>query len=175
MGIAVSQVQRHTSLESSYIPVELRRDVLKLGHYVCAFCYKKEKHDLCHDIPKARGGVTEIKNLLICCRRCQKAKDVKTAAEFKERLAWEGRTENIQAESIRQSIRLEIYFLDGEVLKGTTNSLPGNKTQSIWVTPEGNGQAIFVNIAGSVKKIVFKSVKMKDLNSLTSGFVLSQS
>lgn len=56
MGIAVSQVQRHTSLESSYIPVELRRDVLKLGHYVCAFCYKKEKHDLCHDIPKARGG-----------------------------------------------------------------------------------------------------------------------
>lgn len=90
-------------------------------------------------------------------------------------MAWEGRTENIQAESIRQSIRLEIYFLDGEVLKGTTNSLPGNKTQSIWVTPEGNGQAIFVNIAGSVKKIVFKSVKMKDLNSLTSGFVLSQS
>lgn len=156
MGLAASQVQRHTSLESSYIPVGLRRDVLKLGHYVCAFCQKKEKHDLCHNVPKARGGVTEIKNLLICCRVCQKAKDVKTGPEFKEQLAWQGRIENVQAESIRQTIPLEIYFLDGEVLKGTTNSLPGKKTQSIWITPQGNGQAIFVNIVGSVKKIVFR-------------------
>ena len=168
MGIAVSLVKRHSSLESSYIPIALRRETLRLGDYVCAFCHKREKHRVCHNIPKARGGKTEVSNLLVCCQVCQKAKDCRMAAEFKEQLIWEGRTQNVQAETIKQPIPLEIFFLDGEVLKAVTNSLPGKNTQSIWVTPQGNGQAIFINIAGSVKKIVFKGINTKNIHSLTS-------
>lgn len=168
MGVAMSQIQRHTSLESSYIPIALRREILRLGHYSCVFCGKKEPHDLCHDIPKCLGGKTDLSNLLVCCSECRRKKNVKTAAEFKEQLTWERRTQNVQAETIKQPIPLEIYFLDGEILKGVTATLPGKKTQSIWVTPQGNGQAIFINIAGSVKKIVFKGINTKGLHSLTS-------
>ncbi len=168
MGVARSLVQKHTGLESSYILIALRREILRLGHYTCIFCGKKEPHDLCHDIPKCLGGKTEISNLLVCCSECRRGKDIKTAAEFKEQVAWQCRIKNSQAQTIRESIPLEIYFLDGEVLKGITNSLPGKKTQNIWVTPQGNGQAIFVNIAGSVKKIVFKGINTKNLQPLTS-------
>lgn len=168
MGIAVSQVQRHTSLESSYIPVVLRREILRLGHYTCVFCGKKERHDLCHDIPKCLGGKTELSNLVVCCNECRRRKDVKTATEFKEELAWRGRAQNVHCETVKESIPLEIYFLDGEVLKGTTNSLPGKKTENIWMSPEGNGQAVFVNLSGSVKKIVFRGLDTKGLQPLTS-------
>jgi len=165
MGIGINQVQKYTSLESSYIPVEMRRDVVKAGHYVCAFCYRKEKHDICHDLPKCRGGKTELNNLLVCCEECKREKHYQTADEFREERRFQAMFENVHSEPVVEDVEANINFLDGSMVRGTMKFLPGQQTRYIWVKPSGNGQVIWVNLL-SVKTIIVRGVKMEDLRTL---------
>lgn len=163
--ITRSLIVRHSSLDPSYIPVRFRREVLRLGNNSCVFCGKKEKHDVCYDIPRCQGGKIEVDNLLVCCEKCRREKDSRTAAEYREMLKWRGVSENVHTETTKKPIPLEIYFLDGEVLRGKTKDLPGKTTRDIWVTLEGDGQAVFVNL-DSVKMIVFKGAQLEELEKL---------
>lgn len=127
-----------------------------MGNYVCAFCYTKETHSLCHDLPKCRGGKTELSNLLVCCQTCRRKKDVKTASEFKQELIWERRATSDLAEVVLEPVWIEIQFLDGEVLKGYTHLVPGKKySQFLRVHPKGENEQVLVNL-GAVKKIIFR-------------------
>jgi len=136
-----------------------------VGHYICAFCYKKEKHDLCHDLPKCRGGKTELDNLLVCCQECKTEKHYQTADEFREQRQFEAMFENVHSEPVTEAVEANINFVDGSTISGTMSFLPGQETRYIWVKPLGNGQVIWVNLL-AVKSIIVKSVDMKKLQTL---------
>ena len=156
MKIAHSQILKHTGLERSYIPVALRRSILKEQNYTCYFCGKKEIEFLCHGIPKCRGGETELSNLLVCCTACRRQKEQLTAEEYQNYIKLD--EENVFKE---MSMFLRIYFLDGEIMEGEIPTLPGKNDQGFYFHPGGNGETIWVNLA-VIKKFEIKHARNKE-------------
>jgi len=154
--IAHSQIVRHTALESSYIPVDLRRNILEAQHYTCYFCGKKESRSVCHDLPKCRGGETELSNLLVCCITCRRQKEQLTGKEYGDYIKLD--EENVFKE---MSMFLRIYFLDGEIMEGETPTLPEKNDKGFYFHPGGNGETIWVNLA-VIKKFEVKHARNKE-------------
>lgn len=154
--IAQSEIVRHTSLESSYIPVTLRRIILREQNNTCSFCSKRGTKSLCHDIPKCRGGETELSNLLVCCTACRRQKEQLTAVEYLDYIKLD--EEDVFKE---MSMFLRIYFLDGEIVEGEIPTLPGKNDKGFYFHPSGNGETIWVNLA-VVKKFEIKHARNKE-------------
>jgi len=154
--IAQSQIVRHTSLESSYIGVDLRHTILEQQNYTCYFCRKKKIKSLCHDLPKCRGGETELSNLLVCCTSCRRQKEELTALEYLDYI-------KLNEEDVfkEMSMFLRIYFLDGEVVEGEVPTLPGKNDKGFYFHPGGNGESIWVNLS-ALKKFEVKEVRNKE-------------
>lgn len=148
--IAQSQILRHTSLESSYIPIALRRSILEQQNYTCYFCAKEETESLCHKLPKCRGGKTELCNLLVCCIACRRQKEELTAEEYLNYTKLE--VEDVFKEMI---MFVKVYFLDGEIMQGETPTLVDKKDTGFYIHPDGNGETIWVNLQ-ALKKVEFK-------------------
>lgn len=150
MKLARSQILKHTELESSYIPVALRRIILKEQNHTCYFCGKGEIHYLCHNLPKCRGGKTEFSNLLVCCTPCRREKEELTAAEYLNYTKL--KVEDVFKEML---MLVKVYFLDGEILQGETPTLPDKNDTGFYINPGGNGERIWVNLH-AVKKVEIK-------------------
>lgn len=156
MKIAHSQVLRHTSLESSYIPVALRHSILEQQNYTCYFCRKKKIESLCHDLPKCRGGETEFSNLLVCCISCRRQKQEFTTKEYLDHIKLE--VEDVFREMI---MFVKVYFLDGEMLEGESPTLPDKNDTGFYINPSGNGERIWVNLT-ALKKFEIKHARNKE-------------
>jgi len=154
--IAHSQIVRHTALESSYIPVDLRRNILEAQHYTCYFCRKKQIRSVCHDLPKCRGGETELSNLLVCCITCLREKEQFTGKEYTNYTKLD--QENVFKEMV---MFLKVYFLDGEIMQGESPTLPDKNATGFYLHPGGNGETIWVNLS-ALKKFEVKHAKNKD-------------
>ncbi len=151
--IARSEILRHTSLESSYIPVALRHTILEQQNYTCYFCGKKKIKSLCHDLPKCRGGETEVSNLLVCCIPCRRQKEELTTEEYLDHIKLE--VEDVFKEMIMIA---KVYFLDGEIMQGETPTLPDKKDMGFYINSSGNGERIWINLY-AVKKFEIKGCR----------------
>jgi len=155
MKLAHSQIVRHTELESSYIPVALRRTILEKQNYTCYFCGKKTNY-LCHDLPKCRGGKTELSNLLACCIPCRRQKEELTAQEYLSYIKLEEK--DIFKEEI---MFVKVYFLDGETIEGETVCLPNKGDNGFYLNPTDNGERIWIGLH-AIKKFEVKSMREKE-------------
>jgi len=68
--------------ERKSLGAKIRRQVLSSGACLACGCTNDLQVD--HNIPIARGGSSDIENLVALCRRCNIAKGVKTLREFME-------------------------------------------------------------------------------------------
>lgn len=119
MKIPRSQVLKHTGDDSSYIPLAIRREVLKEQGKTCHFCEDPTEY-LCHDLPKCRGGTTEKRNLLVCCKPCRQDKGELTAVEYRK--LREGNLDELWG----KPVRVRIFFRDPlrDPLEGEVDRLP---------------------------------------------------
>jgi len=139
MNISKSQVLVHTELQSSYIPLAYRREVLERDSNSCRFC-GKQTDMLCHDVPKCRGGKTEPENLLACCEDCRREKEELTAKEYRA-----VKLEYIDLPKEVKAMRIKVVFPDGEPVEGIVDKLPNPETKAFYVRKPNNGvrQLIF--------------------------------
>lgn len=62
---------------------DLRREVLERDHYACMYCGdKKGPFEADHVMPRSRGGLDLISNLVCACRTCNRSKGNKTPEEW---------------------------------------------------------------------------------------------
>lgn len=64
---------------STYLPVELRQQLLAVGDHRCAYCQTAQSNSgypmvTDHIIPRKKGGSTEFDNLCFACHRCNEFK-----------------------------------------------------------------------------------------------------
>jgi hypothetical protein len=69
---------------SRYIPAQLREEVLRRGKGVCADCGSAENIEIDHICPVSRGGKSELDNLQLLCRSCNRRKRAKLSIDTKE-------------------------------------------------------------------------------------------
>ena len=155
MKVARSLILRHTSLESSYIPVDLRQKILEEQNYTCYFCGKKKIESLAHELPKCRGGETEVSNLLVCCISCRREKEQLTAEEYLNYKQHILKVEDVFREMI---MLIKVYFLDGEVIEGETPTLPKKNNTGLYIQRPGNGEKTWINLK-AIKKFEIKGGK----------------
>jgi len=96
---------------------------------------------LCHDVPKCRGGKTEVSNLLACCEDCRREKEEFTVQEYLVlRLA------QIDFPTEVKSMRIKVIFASGKPVEGIVDKLPMPETKAFWLRYLGNGarELIFV-------------------------------
>jgi len=67
---------------NSYVPVRIRKEVLKRDNSICVFCELENVRSLCHIIPYSRGGDDSPENLVVCCKGCQQKKKYQLPLEF---------------------------------------------------------------------------------------------
>jgi len=133
MNISKSQVTVHTELQSSYIPLAYRRQVVKRDHNSCTFC-RNQTAMLCHDLPKCRGGKTEPENLLVCCEGCRREKEEMTATEYRA-----VRLEYINIPKEIKRMHIKVVFPSGKEVEGIVENVPNPETKGFWLRKEGNG------------------------------------
>lgn len=157
MKVPKSLIVKHTSNESSHIPLPYRRQVLARDTHSCHFCHQPTDY-LCHDLPKCRGGITTSSNLLACCTPCRRDKGELTSAEYFEVIKL--KEENVLKEVI---MRIKVFFPDPkrEPIEGEVDSLPDPTVPGFYLRHVGNGcrELIFVEpgmriveLGGEVKK-----------------------
>ena len=138
MNIPRSQVVRSTELESSYIPLPYRREVLKRDSNSCRFCNESTEF-ICHDLVKCRGGTTVPDNLLTCCQGCRREKEEFTATEYLQ-------------------VRLERIDINKEVIMLIKVTFPDAKRPPIegevddYSVPQPNTKAFYVRSVGNGKR-----------------------
>ena len=64
---------------STYIPVALRRQVIKRAGYRCEYCHFPQRvallsFEMEHIISEKHGGITAFENLALACPHCNRAK-----------------------------------------------------------------------------------------------------
>ena len=52
---------------------------------ICAYCKRGAKLTIDHVIPVTQGGLNDISNIVLCCRRCNSSKNNKTPEQWKHR------------------------------------------------------------------------------------------
>lgn len=140
MNIPRSLVIKHTELDSSYIPLAYRREVLSRDKTTCHFCANPTSY-LCHNLAKCRGGKTTPDNLFTCCVTCRREKGELTAAEYGVL-----RLECIDFPKEVKLMRIKVLFPSGEPVEGIVDKLPTPETKAFYLHPDGNGvrELIFV-------------------------------
>jgi len=159
MKIPQDKIIRHTELESSYIPIALRRAILEKYDHTCYFCGKKGIKYLCHDIPKCRGGKTKLSNLLGCCTPCRREKDQLTTVEYTEYLRHTVLKEKDVFKEMKMFVK--VYFLDGEIIEGKISSLPEKQDNGFYLHTTGDGGLTWVSVR-AIKKFEVKGGKKND-------------
>lgn len=139
MNIPRSLIIKHTDLDSSYIPLAHRRQVLDRDKKICHFCGDPTNY-LCHDLVKCRGGKTIPDNLLTCCQDCRREKGELTSAEYLESKL---KQENIFKEVI--SVLIKVYFSSGVSFVGEVESEPSLKSPEFYIKVGDNGNVRKVN------------------------------
>lgn len=158
MKIASSRILTHTGYGNNYIPIALRREVIKRDKGRCVFCGKETKF-LCYSIPRCRGGQTTVKNLLACCQKCRRRKQEGTSEEFVRELELEKEIfKNQQNSKVEIGFPAKVCFLDNEVIEGVIFTPPGEKDNGCYLYPEGKIKAVYINLA-AIKKIIFQGYK----------------
>lgn len=71
-------------MSSSYVPLELRREVAAQACYRCGYCLSTESilgipMDVEHIVPESAGGATVEQNLWLACSLCNSYKGSRTS------------------------------------------------------------------------------------------------
>ncbi len=157
MKVPKSLIVKHTSNESSHIPLPYRREILARDSHSCHFCHHSTDY-LCHDLPKCRGGKTIPSNLLTACLDCRREKGELTSAEYFAVIKL--KEENVLKEV---TMRIKVFFPDPrrKPIEGEVDSLPDPTVPGFYLRHVGNGcrELIFVEpgmriveLGGEVKK-----------------------
>ena len=62
--------------DRTYIPAHIRKLVFIRDKYRCVKCGSREKLEIHHIIPHAKGGSSRLENLQLLCRDCNRRKGV---------------------------------------------------------------------------------------------------
>ena len=135
-------IVKHTSDESSHIPLPYRRQVLARDTHSCRFCHCPT-HYLCHDLPKCRGGKTTPSNLLTACLDCRREKGELTAAEYCEHTRL---SQDNPLKEVTMLIRVHFSDSNRDPVEGEVDSLPDPTAPGFYLRRPGNGcrELIFV-------------------------------
>ena len=139
MNIPRSLITNHTDLDSTYIPLAYRREVLERDKGNCHFCQQPTTF-LCHDLAKCRGGQTTPDNLLTCCMDCRRDKGEFTAAEYS---AIRLKEENLFKEAT--AVLIKLYFTSGRDLTGEVASEPSFSVPEFYIKTGHNGNTTKIN------------------------------
>ena len=123
------------SLQTSYIPVKIRRKALKRDHYHCVWCGKHEEHDVSHFIQKKSGGITTDDNLITTCCGCKRRRHYDTPAQFIKLL----KLEQIDYPKGVRAMHIKVVFASGQEVEGTVEVVPTPETKAFYVRYLGNG------------------------------------
>lgn len=128
------------SLESSYIPVKVRRKVLKRDECKCVWCGKPEKHDVSHFIQKRAGGETCYYDLITTCSECKRKRHYDSPKEFISKLKVE------ELDIFREmEMVIKVIKRNGEEIKGEVDSRPDPNTKGFYITYFGDGTQRFIS------------------------------
>ena len=122
------------SLESSYIPIRIRRKVLARDHFRCVWCGTEERYRVSHFIQRQAGGETSESNLVTTCEICQRKRHYDSTFEFISKLALE--KSNIFKDI---TMRVKVVRPNGEKIEGEVESLPDPTVQAFYLRHSGNG------------------------------------
>jgi hypothetical protein len=67
------------------ITKKLREDLIKEAEFQCFYCknkYDKSNLHIDHIIPISKGGLSNLENLVVACKKCNILKGIKSADEF---------------------------------------------------------------------------------------------
>ena len=122
------------SLEPSYIPIRIRRRVLKRDEYKCVWCGKEEKKQVSYFIQKQHGGETSYYDLVTTCEACNRKRHYDTPAEFISKLKFE------ELDPFKgMTVRVKVIFKNGDVEIGLVDTLPSFTDKGFYLCHEGNG------------------------------------
>lgn len=145
------------SLESSYIPVRIRRRVLERDNYECVWCGEPEEHNVSHFIQKQAGGETSCYNLVTTCKNCKQKRHYDSPKEFISKLA-------LKELDVFQEMemRIKIIKYDGNEIEVEVESRPDlNNVQGFWITYLGNGTQEWIWAKDIKKLTVLRGTKKK--------------
>jgi len=132
------------SLESTYIPSQIRRRVLSRDSFKCVWCGEPETHRVSHFIQKQAGGPTSEFNLVVTCEKCNRKRHYDSPPEFISKL----RVEFFDPTKEFRTMRIKIFFPDPNrnPIEGEVDSLPQPTANAFYLRHIGNGcrELIFV-------------------------------
>lgn len=126
MRISPDEVVKHPDYgKSYYLPIKIRKAVLKRDRHHCVFCNQWTTY-VAHNKLLCLGGQDTVENLVCCCRQCRNAKDCMSVAEYKEVL-------EIQKEIAREEkyLLVDVIFTGDRVIKGELDNLPSVRDRAI--------------------------------------------
>lgn len=136
-----------TSQLSNYIPTPYREVVLKRDKETCVFC-GRPANNLCHLVPKSRGGKTIPFNLAVCCPTCRKQKNRSLPLEFINQKI-------LPVKDILEvkRMKVKVIYQDGSQEIGQIEKFPSPSDNGFYFYPNGNGAIQFISIH-AIKKVV---------------------
>lgn len=134
-GTERNMSQRCLSLESSYIPVAIRRKALKRDNYKCIWLGEHEEHDVGLFIQKQAGGTVCLDNVVTQCQSCKRKRHYDTPAEFIKQL----KLGEINFPNEVKAMRIKVIFARGEPVEGVVEVVPTPETTAFYIRHCGNG------------------------------------
>ena len=128
-------LDRCLSLQTTYIPVGIRRKALERDNYRCVWCGKLEEHDVSHFIQKQAGGITTSDDLITTCKDCKRKRHYDSPAEFIELL----KLEQIDFPKEVKAMRIKVIFASGKEVEGVVEDVPTPETKAFWLRYPSNG------------------------------------
>ena len=132
------------SLQTTYIPVRIRRKALKRDNYKCVWCGELEEHRLSHFIQRREGGQTLEDNLVTTCEVCKRKRHYDSPAEFISRL----KLEQIDFPREVKSMRIKVIFASGQEVEGMVNNLPKPEEKAFYLHPDDSGMELIYTMPG---------------------------
>lgn len=76
----------HSGLGSG-VPKKIQKQLFEEANFICYYCKRNAKKEnirlgLDHKIPRSRGGLHELSNIVVACGSCNSKKGTKTDEEF---------------------------------------------------------------------------------------------
>lgn len=121
---------------SRYIPGEIKDSVWKRDLGKCVWCGRKTNIEFDHIVPVSRGGKSELNNLQLLCRQCNRKKHNKSESYSRstdvEQVATVNDTQSrVETEIETEKSRVEKEIeKEGETLAPASPSLPQAKVKS---------------------------------------------
>lgn len=144
-----------------WIPVKMRREVMRRDQNRCVFCGSDENLGLAYRVPKSRGGKTFSFNLVLACKKCRQNKGHQLVEEFF--LSPYFQYEILKVGDPLKTILMMVKVIrpNGEEIKGEVEKLPDSDTKAFWLRQAGNGmrQLIFVEPGMRIIELAGKEPK----------------